>query len=113
MQIQQTFIDEKEKMGTKIQNLYPLKSIETKVRMIQEAAGASSDVMLILLVILCFILPPLAVYLFEGGGTRFIIDLILWIIGWGVGWYFFRGGLAGLCSLIAVIYALLIVLSVI
>ncbi|MBL7898229.1 MAG: YqaE/Pmp3 family membrane protein [Crocinitomicaceae bacterium] len=69
--------------------------------------------MLILLVILAIILPPLAVFLFEGATGRFWITLILWLLGWGVGWYIFHGGLAGLCSLVAIIFALLIVLGVI
>lgn len=105
-------VKEEKNLGAKIQNFYPLKSVETKVRKIQESASSNSDVMLILLVILALILPPLAVFIFEGGTTRFVIDLILWLLGWGVGWYLW-GPRGGLFSLAAVIYALLIVLSVI
>lgn len=89
--------------------VYSPKMIKTKV---SESAGADSTVMLILLVILCFILPPLAVFIFESASTRFWIDLILWLLGWGVGWWLL-GGLGGLCTLVAVILALLIILSVI
>ncbi len=34
----------------------------------------------ILLLILAIFLPPLAVFLKEGAGTQFIINLILWIL---------------------------------
>ncbi|MBI3134894.1 MAG: YqaE/Pmp3 family membrane protein [Bacteroidetes bacterium] len=72
----------------------------------------SADLMLVLLVILCFIIPPLAVFIFEGASGRFWIDLILFIIGIAVvGWLL--SGIAGLALLASVIYALLIVLSVI
>jgi uncharacterized membrane protein YqaE (UPF0057 family) len=72
---------------------------------------ADSDVMLILLVILAIIIPPLAVFIYEGASTRFIIDLILAILGWGAFGIF--GGIFWLCGLAAIIYALLIVLGVI
>lgn len=76
------------------------------------SADASSDpVMTILLVILAIFLPPLAVVLYEGITKRFWIDLVLFMIGIGVG--VFGGGIAWLCALAAVIYALLIVLEVI
>ncbi len=72
----------------------------------------NSDLELILLVILAIIIPPLAVFLFEGVTTRFWIDLILAILGYGIGF-----GVLGfgwwLLGLIAVIYALLIVLEAI
>ncbi|MBK9192423.1 MAG: YqaE/Pmp3 family membrane protein [Crocinitomicaceae bacterium] len=61
---------------------------------------------------MCFILPPLAVFLFEGASSRFWIDLILFIIGIAVvGWLL--NGLSGLALLVSVIFALLIVLGVI
>jgi uncharacterized membrane protein YqaE (UPF0057 family) len=76
------------------------------------AAGAESGAMLVLLVILAILLPPLAVAIYEGITTRFWIDLILAILGFGVG-FWLLGGLGWLCALAAVIYALLIVLGVI
>lgn len=99
-----------EEVSVKSERKKEVKTIQTKL---SENAGSSGDVMLVLLVILCFILPPLAVFLFEGATTRFWIDLILAIVAIGFGWWFFGPGIAGLCGLIAVIYALLIVLSVI
>jgi uncharacterized membrane protein YqaE (UPF0057 family) len=75
--------------------------------------STSSDIPLIILVILAIIIPPLAVALFEGITTRFWIDLVLALVGWGVGWALLGLGLAALCGLVAVIYAVLIVLSVI
>lgn len=76
------------------------------------AAGGESGAMLVLLVILAIIIPPLAVFLYEGVTTRFWIDLILAILGFGIG-FWLLGGLGWLCALAAVIYALLIVLGVI
>lgn len=73
--------------------------------------SSNSGVMLVVLVILAIIIPPLAVFIFEGVTTRFWIDLILALLAFG-GW-FLIGGLAGLAGLIAIIYALLIVLEVI
>lgn len=100
---------EEETISYKPGRVYSPKMIKTKV---SESAGADSTVLLILLVILCFILPPLAVFIFESASSRFWIDLILWLLGWGVGWWLL-GGLGGLCTLVAVILALLIILSVI
>lgn len=73
--------------------------------------AAAVDGMTILLVILALIIPPLAVFLFEGATSRFWIDLLLAILGIGLG--IGLGGLAYLAALAAVIYALLIVLNVI
>jgi len=80
---------------------------------ISQRSQTSSDVNLILLVILAIILPPLAVFLFEEASTRFWITLILWLVGWGVGLALLGLELAALCALVAVVYALLIVLGVI
>jgi uncharacterized membrane protein YqaE (UPF0057 family) len=71
-----------------------------------------SDVDTILLVILAILIPPLAVFLVEGVTTRFWIDLILAIIGWGVG-IWLLGNLGWICGIAAIIYALLIVMNVI
>ena len=73
--------------------------------------AADSAGMTILLVILALIIPPLAVFLFEGVTSRFRIDLVLAIVGIGLG--VGLGGLAYLAALAAIIYALLIVLNVI
>ena len=77
-----------------------------------KAASSSDTGMLILLVILALIIPPLAVFIYEGATKRFWIDLILAILGYGIG-FWLLGGLGWLCALAAVIYALLIVLEVI
>ncbi|MFT5779431.1 MAG: uncharacterized membrane protein YqaE (UPF0057 family) [Crocinitomicaceae bacterium] len=80
------------------------------------AAAVDSTVMTIILVILALIIPPLAVFIFEGASTRFWIDLVLAILGFGVGFLLisiFSGGVWWLLGLISIIYALLIVLSVI
>ncbi|CAN5394059.1 hypothetical protein BH09BAC5_BH09BAC5_08550 [soil metagenome] len=49
----------------------------------EPAAKAKDDVSDILLIILCFILPPLAVFLHEGGLTiKFWLDLLLCLFFW-------------------------------
>lgn len=78
----------------------------------KSSKAPAGDVELILLVILALIIPPLAVFIYEGATQRFWIDLILAILGFGVG-FWLLGGLGWVCGLIAVIYALLIVLEVI
>jgi uncharacterized membrane protein YqaE (UPF0057 family) len=84
-----------------------------------EDAGSSAldgTALTIILVILALIIPPLAVFIFEGATSRFWIDLILAILGYGLGFGLFvafGGGIWWLLGLAAVIYALLIVLSVI
>lgn len=76
-------------------------------------SSAGSDVNTILLVIVALLIPPLAVAIYEGITSRFWIDLILAILGYGIGFGLLGGGLGFLCALVAVIYALLIVLEVI
>ena len=103
------------KQLTQSRGLSRFKSIRENVKEVKkqlQSRRSESGIMLVLLVILCFILPPLAVGIFEGITTRFWIDLILWIIGWGLG-VWLLGGLGWIASIVAVIYALLIVLSVI
>lgn len=94
----------------------PMNQIQAVKKVLNAKKAATVDtsdpLILILLVILALILPPLAVFLVDGASNRFIIDLILWIIGWGIGFWLIPH-LAWLCSIIAVVYALLIVLGVI
>lgn len=75
-------------------------------------AAGGSGAHIIILVILALLIPPLAVFIYEGVTTRFWIDLILALVGYGVG-FGLLGGIGGLLGLVAVIYALLIVLEVI
>lgn len=58
-----------------------------------------------LLVVLCIFIPPLAIYLHQGVGEAFWIDLILWILGLGV----FGVPFFGLLWLAAIIYAFVVV----
>jgi uncharacterized membrane protein YqaE (UPF0057 family) len=89
------------------------KQLSTKNATKQHRSNApAGDVELILLVILALLIPPLAVFLFEGSSQRFWIDLILALVGYGVG-FWLLGGLGWICALVSVIYALLIVLEVI
>jgi uncharacterized membrane protein YqaE (UPF0057 family) len=88
--------------------------IKDVVKVVKEAKKKNQrdDVLMtVLLVILALILPPLAVGIYEGITGRFWLVLVLWLIGWGVGWWLL-GPLAWLASLVAVIMALLIVLGV-
>ncbi len=77
---------------------------------VNHSNSSSSGLELILLVLLAIILPPLAVYLFQEGSSIFIIDLILFLIGWSSLWFFNLGGLAALA---AVVIALLVVFGII
>lgn len=80
---------------------------------ISSVSNIAGDVELLILVILAIFIPPLAVGIYEGITSRFWITLILWLLAWGIGGAFLGFGLAGLFSLLAVIYALLIVLGAI
>jgi uncharacterized membrane protein YqaE (UPF0057 family) len=65
----------------------------------------------VIAVILAIFLCPFGILYWEGATTYFWIDLILWILGWGLGFgilYYL-----GLLSLAALILALLVVLDVI
>ena len=92
---------------------YYMPYLNLKEKATFSAATSSDPAMTILLVILAIILPPLAVAIYEGVTKRFWIDLVLFIIGIGVGLLLFDGFFVGLCALFAIIYALLIVLEVI
>lgn len=78
------------------------------------ADDGDAAVVLLLLIILAILLPPLAVALKEGLTVRFLLDLIFWLLGYGF-IFFVAGGYIylGIFGLIAIIYALLIVLDVI
>ena len=89
-------------------NINKKKTLKKQTKQQHKNKSPGSDVELILLVILAIIIPPLAVFLYEEASTRFWIDLILALLGWGfLAWilpgFVFIGGLA------AIIYALLIV----
>ena len=75
-----------------------------------KATSTDSDLMLIILLLLAIIIPPLAVYLVKDISTPFWINLILALIGWGVG-IALLGGLAWLGGLAAIVHAILIVLD--
>jgi uncharacterized membrane protein YqaE (UPF0057 family) len=107
--ISKTTIDEEKTAEVRIVE----KQLSTKNSAKHKRSNApASDVGLILLVILALLIPPLAVFLFEGSTQRFWIDLILALVGYGVG-FWLLGGLGWICALVSVIYALLIVLEVI
>lgn len=101
-----------EKKGLKIGHFSKEELKEALKKSESSPAPIDDTAMLIILVILAIIIPPLAVFIYEGATSRFWIDLILAIVGWGVG-YWLLGGLGFLCGLAAVIYALLIVLEAI
>jgi len=65
------------------------------------------------LVIIALIIPPLAVLIYDGIDRPFWIDLILWLIGIGVGSAIFGFGVAYILGLIAAIYALLIIFEIV
>ena len=86
---------------------------QTSKEVIKKRKNNSSDdgIMFIVMIILAFLIPPLAVYLFEGITKRFWIDLVLALIGLGLGAFLFSS-LIYLGAILAVIYALLIVLGI-
>lgn len=100
----------------KRKNELGVKALRSKNVFISEKTKVPSqphgEVALLVLIILAILIPPLAVILYEGPTARFWIDLILALIGWGVGFWLF-GPIGGLFGLIAVIYALFIVLGLI
>lgn len=101
------------KQSSNIESQREVNQHSKKVNLLKKMQKApAGDVELILLVILALVLPPLAVYLYEGATQRFWIDLILALIGFGVG-FWLLSGLGWICGLVSVIYALLIVLEVI
>lgn len=107
--ISNTTIDEEKTAEVRIVE----KQLSTKNSAKQKRSNApAGDVELIILVILALIIPPLAVFLFEGSTQRFWIDLVLALVGYGVG-FALLGSLGWICALVSVIYALLIVLEVI
>lgn len=75
-------------------------------------SNSNSDVPLILLVILAFIVPPVAVGLVRGWDSQeFLISLALFLIAIGLA-AFIGGGLIGLAALLGLVYALLIIFDV-
>lgn len=72
----------------------------------------ASNLPFIVMIILAILLPPLAVFLFEGASTRFWFDLVFFLIGAGVGFILF-GALGAIFALLAIVYALLIICNVI
>ena len=86
-----------------------LKQLKKELTAIKESQeqGYDADTNTILLVILAFLLPPLAVYLHEGEiNNKFWIDLILWLLGWvAFTW------LAWIPLLASIIYALIVILG--
>lgn len=69
----------------------------------------SDDFDPILLIILAILIPPLAVYLYDGDTTnRFWLNLILTLIGYGLG-YALIPNLIWLAGVAAIVHALLIV----
>ncbi len=86
-----------------------IKRTKENVKRSISSADGDDDLLLILLIILAIILAPLAVGIYEGITDRFWITLILWLLAWLLGGSFLGFGIGGLLSLIAVIYAILIV----
>jgi uncharacterized membrane protein YqaE (UPF0057 family) len=79
-----------------------------KDRIVNKGSTASvGQYSMLLLVVLAILIPPLAVFLARGAHTDFWIDLILALFGLG----FFANILFGIAYLIAIIYALVIVLK--
>lgn len=79
------------------------------------AHDEESAIALVLLIILAILLPPLAVLLVDGLGVHFLIDLIFWLLSFGLVIFVASGGVVylGIFGLIAIIYALFVVFDII
>ncbi len=105
---------------TLAQKIKNVKSIKKKIRQLKHQEGfksasdddweIDSDVMFVVMIVLAIILPPLAVYLIKGKSNAFILNLLLWLVGIGVGIAVF-GGLVWWAGLLALIHAILVVLG--
>ena len=69
------------------------------------------DVGMLILVILAILLPPIAVYLVDGTSGRFWFNLVLWLVGLGLGAALLGPTLIWLGGLLAIIHALIVVLE--
>lgn len=75
--------------------------------------GKKDELELIIYVILAIIIPPVAVFLYDDGpSNRFWLNLVLALLGIGIGSWLWLGGL-GLLYTVAIVHALLIVLDII
>lgn len=104
---QSVIVPEKQNVVQKV------KAVKEKVENFKKESNSSDYGLLglLLLIILAFILPPLAVFIIDGSTSgRFWLTLILWLLGWGVGVAIFGIG-GGLFTLLAVIIALIAVLT--
>lgn len=84
----------------------PLESLAKKPFRRALDAPASGDVNTILLVVLAFLIPPLAIYLVEQASTRFWIALICCLVSFG-GLYFTFGWLLWVVSVVLALMAVL------
>jgi uncharacterized membrane protein YqaE (UPF0057 family) len=84
------------------------KSVEIK-EISSKNVGGGSDLGLLILVFLSIFIPPLAVFLVDGLGQPFWINLVLALLGIGV--FGLLGTLGVLAYLAAIIHALIIVLG--
>lgn len=93
---------------SKIKSFYkPLK--KKLVKAVSKIQSTHSDVDTLLLVIICFFIPPLAIFLYFGEfETNFLISLILVLLAGGI----FLGGGSPFWWSIAVVHALLVVLGI-
>ncbi len=87
-------------------------SMESKSAQKKSARTDTTDpLMIVILVLLCLFLPPVAVAIVDGITTMFWVDLLLFLIA--IGGFWLLPGLAYLCGLAAVILAFLVVFDVI
>ena len=67
-----------------------------------------NDVIFIIMVVLAIVLPPIVVYLIKGKSNAFILNFLLWLIGFGLAYAILGPGIAYLGGLLAIIHALLV-----
>lgn len=105
---------------TLAQKFKAVKSVRKQLKQMKKqgfnAAGdddweVDSDVMFVLLFILALFIPPITVYLIKGKSNAFILNLILFAIGYiGLGIATIPN-LVWLCALLAVVHAILVLLG--
>ncbi|MFI5149284.1 MAG: YqaE/Pmp3 family membrane protein [Bacteroidia bacterium] len=102
----ETELTDKKDVGNNVPVITPAakKVARTYTEKNREGDSMGDPLMMILLILLCVIIPPLAVFIkTEEVAKPFVIDLIFWILGLGLG--IGLGGLAWLCMIISIVYA--------
>lgn len=111
--------EKQSKKQTVVQKIKTLNKVRKQMKQLRKSDGfqtASSDddweidndVIFIIMVVLAIVLPPIVVYLIKGKSNAFILNFLLWLIGFGLAYAILGPGIAYLGGLLAIIHALLV-----